>query len=111
MSQLEEIEKELREYIEKEPNMRRQDRVAYLIAIFNKHLEIRNLEHVVNYRDYFNILSRAKTLYTKISLPVRLSRKELEPNDSVHITTMESFVMYLNEKNLLKKLVKFDYTE
>jgi len=111
MSELEEIDRALREYLEKEPNLRRDDRLAYLKAIFHKQLEIKKLNHVINYKDYLNVAGQAKSIYTTMKLPIRISRKDLEPNQVVHMATLESFILYLNRNDLLKKLVKFDYTE
>lgn len=111
MSELQEIERDLREYLEKEPNLRRDDRLAYLTAIFHKRMELKKLDYVINNNDYFNILAQAKNYYVKMTLPVRLTRKEMSGNDAVHISTFEAFIGYLNKNNLLKKLVKFDYTE
>lgn len=111
MSELEEIERDLREYLDKEPNLRREDRLEYLTAIFNKRSELMKLPHVVNYYDYFNMLSGAKNLFIRMKLPVRITGKQLEPPDATHIATLETFIGYLNKNNLLKKLVKFDYTE
>jgi hypothetical protein len=111
MSELEEIERDLREYLEKEPNLRKADKLVYLTAIFHKRLEIRKLDHVVSYADYFSILGQAKNFYIRMKLPVRISGKELEANDALHVSTLESFIGYLNRNNLLKKLIKFDYTE
>jgi hypothetical protein len=111
MSELQELEKELREYLEKEPNLTRQDRYSYLMAIFQKHMEFKKLDHVVNYKDYFNLLSLAKNFYTKMKLPVSITRKELEPNDAVHVAMIETFIGYLNKNNLLKRNIIIDYTK
>lgn len=111
MSELEEIERDLREYLTKEPNLRREDRLAYLTAIFHKRLELKKLDYVINNSDYFNILSNAKNFYIRMTLPIRITRKELQANDATHIAILESFISYLNKNQLLKKLVKFDYTE
>ena len=111
MSELQEIERDIREYIEKEPNLRREDRLSYLISIFNKRLELTKLDYVVNHHDYINILNQAKNFYIKMRLPVRLSRKELLASEAVHIAMLETFISYLNKNNILKKLVKFDFTE
>lgn len=111
MSELQEIERELREYLEKEPNLKRDDRLTYLMSIVNKRTKINKLDHLINNADYFKILSQAKSNYISMKLPVRISYKELEANDALHIATVESVLMYLNKNNLLKKFVKFDYTE
>jgi hypothetical protein len=105
------IEKDLREYLEKEPNLSRQDRLAYLQTIFHKHLEINKLEHNITSKDLFLIFSDARTHYTKMRTPVRVSKKELDPTESVHMAVLEAFLLYLGRTKLLRKLVKFDYRD
>lgn len=111
MSDPQQLDRDLREYLEKEPNLRREDRLNYLKIMMNKHLEINKLEHVVNSADLFEIVSRAKNNYTRQSVPVRITRKQVESSELTHIAIIESFISYLNKMNLIKRLVKFDYTE
>lgn len=111
MSEPQQIEKDLREYLEKEPNLRREDRLAYLTTIFNKHLDINKLEHVVNFKDLFSIISFAKTRMGNMKLPIRISNKQLETSEATHVATIDSFISYLNKNSLLKKFVKFDHTD
>lgn len=110
MSDPQQIDRDLREYLEKEPNLNRSDRLLFLKTIFNKHLEVTKLDHIVNHMDFFNILSEAKRGYSRVKLPIALTRKQLEPNETPHVVLIESFVSYLLKMNLLKKIVKFDYT-
>ena len=111
MSDPQELERELREYIEKEPNLRREDRLNYLKTIYNKHMETNKLEHVVNASDLFDIISVAKTNFFNLKLPLQISTKKIEAAELTHIALMESVVSYLNKMNLLKKLVKIDYRD
>jgi len=111
MSDPQELDRELREYIEKEPNLRREDRLAYLKAVYNKHLEINKLEHVVNSGDLFDIIATAKGNFFKLKLPMQISSKKIENGDLTHIALIESVISYLNSMNLLKKLVKLDYRD
>ncbi|HXN74971.1 MAG TPA: hypothetical protein VN855_00580 [Candidatus Acidoferrum sp.] len=111
MSDPEQIEKDLREYLNKEPNLSRADRLTYLQTIFHKHLEINKLEHLITYKDLFIIFSEAKTQYIKLKTPVRISKKALEPSEAVHIAAFEAFLLYLGRTKLLRKIVKFDFKE
>lgn len=111
MSDPQQLEQELRDYLEKEPNLRRGDRLGYLRAIFYKHFEINKMEHLVNSQDLFGIISNAKGSYNKLRLPLRISRIQIDSSELIHIGMIESFISYLNKMNLLKKLVKFDYTD
>jgi len=111
MSDPHQLDRELREYLEKEPNLRREDRLLYLNSIFNKHFELMRLEHVVNSSDFFEIVSNAKNNFTKLKLPVRITNRQADSGELIHIALIESFLSYLNKMKLVKKLIKFDYTE
>jgi len=111
MSDPKEIEKDLREYLDKEPNLSRQDKLILLQTIFHKHFEVSKLEHLINYKDVFNIFSVARSQYVNRRLPMYISKKLIEPNEAPIIAAMEALIMYLNSKSLLKRLVKFDYKD
>jgi hypothetical protein len=111
MSDPQQIEKDLREYLEKEPNLSRQDRLSYLQTIFHKYLEINKLEHNITSQDLFLIFSEARTHYTKMKTPTKVGRKVLDPAESVHMAVMEAFLLYLGRTKLLNRLVKFDYKD
>ncbi len=110
MSDPQQLDRELIEYLEKEPNLRREDRIAFLRAIVNKHLEFNKLEHLINSRDMHDIISTSKNNYTHFHLPLHITKKQVEGTDLPHVAVIESLLSYLNKMNLLKKLVKFDYT-
>lgn len=111
MSDPQQIEKDLREYLDKEPNLSRQDRIAYLQTIFHKHLEINKLEHLITQGDTFLIMADARQQYIKLKTPVKIGRKVLDPEEAVHIAVIEAFLLYLGRTKLLRKLVRFDYKD
>lgn len=111
MSDPQQLERELREYLEKEPNLRRDERISYLKTIFNKHLEITKLEHVINSKDLYDIIGMAKSNYTNFRLPLHVTRRRVDTGELPQVAMVESVLSYLSKMNLLKKLVKFDYTE
>jgi hypothetical protein len=109
MSNPDELDRELREYLQKEPNLNRGDRIAYLRTIFNKHLEFNKLEHSINYRDMGDIIAYAKSTFTQFKMPLNISGRVVDTSESPQVAVIESTISYLNKMNLLKKLVKFDY--
>lgn len=111
MSDSECLERDLREYLEKESNLNRTDRLFYLKVIFNKHFEISKLDHVVNSNDLFDIISIAKSNYNKQNSNLFVTKKKLDSNEAIHVSLIESFIAYMNKNSLLKRLVKFDYRE
>jgi len=68
-------------------------------------------EVLITNKDLFFIISNAKSFYSNIPSNVYISNKKIEENDFKHIALVNSIVMWLNGKNLVKKLVKFDYTD
>lgn len=109
MSDPQQLDRELREYLEKEPNLRREDRLVYLKNILHKHLEMTKLDHIINGRDLFDIISGAKSTYSKFHLPLKISGKQVESNELANVAVIESTLGYLNKMSLMKKVVKFDY--
>jgi hypothetical protein len=105
------IERELREYLDKESNIRDTDKLAYLMAIMNKHFGLDKIDHIVTYYDLDHIISEAKASFASTSTPMSLTGRDLYPAQMTHALVLKSFVMYLNANKLLKKLVRFDHTE
>jgi hypothetical protein len=104
------IEQELQEYLDKEPNLRRSDKIAYLMSIVNKHFAIDKIDHVINHRDFHDIVSSAKSSFSVTKMPVNISNKEVDGPDIPHVLVIEAFVGYLNKHKLIKRLVKFNFT-
>lgn len=109
MSDPAQIDRDLRDYLEKEANLRREDRLNYLKTIFTKHLDLDMLTHVVNAQDLFHIVSTSKQNFTALKLPLYVSGKRLEHGEVLGVAMIDAFVSYLNRMSLVKKLVKFDY--
>lgn len=110
MADPKQIEQELMEYVNKEPNLRRDDRLPYLMAIMNKHFNIDEIHHAINYRDLMDIISSAKTAFAETNMDMNISYKKVDGRDFPQVLMAESVIMYLNKNKLLKRLVKFDYT-
>lgn len=111
MSDPQQLDRELREYLEKEPNLRREDRITALKAIFLKHFEFQKLDHVINMNDLWNIIGDAKGQFVNQRSNIFITRKQVDPTQKPQVAMVEAFLSYANRMNLLKKQVKFDYTE
>jgi hypothetical protein len=68
-------------------------------------------EVLVTAKDLFLIKSMAVGEYGKLSKNVRLSDQDIEYKDLVHVSLANALFSWLNGKGLLKRLVKFDYTD
>lgn len=106
-----EIERELRDYLEKEGNMRHADKLPYLMLIINKHFGLDKIDHIMDYYDLDRVIGGAKSVYAQTSMPMKISKRELTPQETNYVLVLESFVGYLNNKKLLKRLIKLDHKE
>lgn len=109
MANPEQIEQEIKEYLQIEENLRGADKLAYLMAIVNKHFAIDKIDHTVDYQDLQNSVNNAKSSYARTTLPMYISKREVHPQEVNHVLVLEAFIGYLNKNKLLKRLVKFDY--
>lgn len=109
MADPKQIEQELKEFLEKDDNMRKSDRLNGIMVIINKHFELDKIDHMINYYDLGQIISYAKSEYPKATMPIFINRKEVHQTEVNFVLIMEAFVSYLNRNKLLKRLVKFDY--
>ena len=66
---------------------------------------------LIDYKDIDVIISNAKTLYSRTSLPMFISGKKIPQDEVGNILLMESFLSFLNNKGLLNSEVKFNKGE
>lgn len=111
MANMEEIERELRQYVEDSKNLDQQDRYIYIKAIFDKHFALEKTTHVLTVSDFQDIVSNAKTSYANTVMPMKISKRVMYPNESSQVLLIEAAIMYLNKMSVLRKLVKIDYTK
>lgn len=111
MANMEQIESELRQYIEDSPNLSHADRFTHLMAIYRKHFDMEKTEHQLTMGDFHEIVSYAKSHYSKAILPMRISKREVYASDVPHVLMIEAVVSYLNKFKLLKRLVRVDHTK
>lgn len=103
------IEQEIRAFLNIEDNIRKSDRLPYLMAIINKHYATDQVDHVVIHHDLSAMISYAKSQYATTKLPILISNKQVDGVELNYVLIMEAFVNYLNRNKLLKRLVKFDH--
>lgn len=110
MANIETIEQELRQYVEDSPNLSRNDRYTHLKAIFDKHFAMEKTEHILTMSDFQGIISNAKSQYANLTLPAKISNREVYPSEAPHILMIEAVIGYLNKSQILRKLVRIDFT-
>lgn len=111
MTQSELIERDLREYLTKEPTLSREDKIKFLMAIFNKRFEFTKFDHVVNRFDLIGIVNQAKSEYSNLRLPVNVTKVKIESHELTNIAMIESVFLFLGRHDLLRKTVRLDYTD
>jgi hypothetical protein len=109
MSDLEQIEQEILTYLDIEKNLRKEDRLKYLMNIVKKHDDVNKMEHIADYYDVMNMISYAKGEFASARIPMKISKKEVQSQEAVYVLMLESFVCYLNKNKILRRLVRFDH--
>lgn len=107
MSNKEQVERDISDYLDKEQNLSENDKRKYLRALFEKHFEFEKLDYMLNYHDFFSIISNAKVNYNNVK--PEISGRQLYPSETPQAAIIEAVIMHLNGKGILKKLVKVDY--
>lgn len=102
---------ELRDFLNKEENLSNQDKFKTLMAIFDKHFAMEKVEHQMDIGDMRQIVDYAKGSYIQTQLPMKISKKEVYSTEVPHVLMIEAVISHLNRHELLRKLVKFDYTK
>ena len=70
-----------------------------------------NQELVITYKDLFHLVSLAKGQYLLLPNDLHISDVRVEENDYKHIALANAVIMWLNNKNALNKIARFDYTD
>jgi len=66
---------------------------------------------LITSKDLFHLKDLAKSEYRKLPGSTQISNQNVEQKDLVHISLANAVISWLNGKNLLKKPVRFDYTD
>jgi uncharacterized protein YydD (DUF2326 family) len=61
--------------------------------------------------DLFFLISSAKDQYRHLRADLHISNKRVEESDFKHISLANAVILWLNSKNLLKRLASFDFTD
>ena len=68
-------------------------------------------DFLISAKDLFYLVSLAKNEYHHLRADLYISNKRVEENDFKHIALASALIMWLNGHRLLKRLVKFDFTD
>jgi len=68
-------------------------------------------DRLITAKEFLHIMSLTKDQYHLLPLNLHISDKPVEEKDLKHISFANALLMWLNGNSILKKLVKFDYTD
>lgn len=93
-----------------EVNRKRMD--TYNAVLSKLELSSKPKEDVlITSKDLSHLKSLAKGEYHRLPGNLQISNKTVEQEDFVHISLANAVVMWLNSKDLLKRVARFDYTD
>jgi hypothetical protein len=112
VSQLEEIEQDVLEFLSKVDGLCHSDRKKILMLLFEKHLVTNKADLILSHDDFYAVLNNAKNMWTKEAFPVKLKDdknvlRELSPSDVGYYCFFECVISLLNRKEALKRLPIF----
>lgn len=65
----------------------------------------------ISENELFLLKSAANAEYQRLPTNLHISNKRVDTQDLVHIALANALIMWLNGKNVLKRLAQFDYTD
>jgi hypothetical protein len=68
-------------------------------------------DEVITAKELYLLISQAKREYLSLPSDMHVSGKRVDKQDLVHVAVANALILWLNGKNLLKRLVKFDITD
>jgi len=68
-------------------------------------------EFPITDKDLMHIISMAKDQYLALPADLHISNKKVREDDFKHISLASAVVVWLNSKNLLKRLAAFEFTD
>jgi hypothetical protein len=104
------LEVDMARFLDNIETQNRNDRLETLRNLMDKYLHLTTCEHVMDHHDLINIISNAKGSFANNTFPIYLGDKKIQvsPSDLSNLCVIESTVSYLNNKECLKKMPKFN---
>ena len=65
----------------------------------------------IKFSDFENMIGIAKQNYTRLNTEIFISNKKVEENHLTYLCFIEALISWLNQKKLLKRLARFDFTD
>jgi hypothetical protein len=109
----EDIEKDVMDFYNEMDDMSRLEKIQKLRSLLEKYSRKSSSDHIMNISDLNDIVGYAKSIYAQKTFPAFLGyeKKKIEQHKQANLCVIESTIRYLNQKDCLKKMPKFDYRE
>lgn len=111
MSKLEEqLEVDMMRFLENIQTQNNNDKLETLRNLMDKYIHLSKAEYLMDHQDLINIITSAKGSFANDTFPVYLGDKKIKvsPGDLSNLCLIESTIGYLNSKDCLKKMAKFN---
>ena len=111
MTLKESVESDIRKFLNDIEDQSLDDKIRTLRLLMDKYIHLTTADLLLEKYDFEMIKSGAITLYTEKKWPKKLGKYEddIVGNEVPKVCLIESTITYLNSKDCLKKLPKFNY--
>jgi hypothetical protein len=111
MSLKKDIEDDISEFFRQTHKQSDQDKKKALMILFDKYIHLSTATELLTKYDFDMIKSNAIKLFTDRAWPKKFnnSYQEVSGQEAPNFSLVESTISYLNSKDCLKKMPKFDY--
>jgi hypothetical protein len=103
----EEMENDIRHFIEKCDNLNDNDKRELLRSILAKHLHLEGAEFNLTKFNFINIMSKSTKNFVDLAVKTRIQDKELTPAQLPTYCIINATIDELRKEKILKKPVKF----
>ena len=103
MSQTDSFVSEIKEFLSNMDSLDKEDMLKILTAIYDKHVAMSTSTLVIEYKDFHNIVSDAKGMFSTVSFPIKIGDQQLYPSENANYCLMNSILSFLIKKEALKK--------
>lgn len=109
----EQLDVDIRRFIENIENQSQNDKVQTLRDLFDKYLHLNTSDYMMDSYDLNTIISNAKNKFANDTFPIYLGSKKrlVSQHDLPNLCVIEATVGHLKKNGCLKKMPKFDKRE
>ena len=108
----EELDREIKAFLEKSDNMNSQDKLDALRNLFVKHMQLEESCYIMDNHNLFNIVSGAKNVFANdLPTTVSIQGKKVQYEEKRIISVISATIGELRRIKTLRKVVKFKFDD